>query len=174
MTDGPPEPVNESFQSVHRPGWAVFLSFSTYNADAGPKDGTVYATSGATAVKAFIREDAFSREAACYQRLRERNVEEILGFSVPWLINADTSRWILEMTIVDRPFLLDFASAHLDYPPDFPAEVIDQWEHEKHDLFGANWSRVQILLQILQDKYDIYLLDVHPANIAFAEPDIAR
>jgi hypothetical protein len=73
------------------------------------------------------------------------------------------------MTIVERPFLLDFASAHLDEPPEFTRDVLEQWELAKQEEFGSHWPRVVTLLEILKQEYGIYLLDVHPGNIAFEE-----
>jgi hypothetical protein len=135
------------------------------------KDGTVYATDFATAVKVFVRHDAFLREKACYERLRERGIDEILGHSVPLFIQADDELWTIEMSTVDRPFLLDFASAYLDYPPDFSPEILKEWEEEKQELFGENWAHVRRLLQTLENSCDVYLFDVHPGNITFADAE---
>jgi hypothetical protein len=40
---------------------------------------------------------------------------------------------VIEMTIVSRPFVLDFAGAYLDSPPEFSAEIWSEWEAEKRD-----------------------------------------
>jgi len=137
------------------------------------KDGTVYSTSAGTAVKVFVQPQPFRQELVCYERLTERQVFEVMGHSVPMFIRSDSALLIIEMSVVDRPFLLDFASAFLDFPPDFPNEVLEHWEAEKHELFGDDWSKVLALMEVLKDKYDIYLFDVHPGNITFAD-DAAR
>jgi len=85
----------------------------------GGKDGSVYATNFGTAVKAFRQPDTFNRELACYMRLEEMEVRNVLGHNIPRLHAVDVSRHVIEMSIVQPPFLLDFASAYLDYPPDF-------------------------------------------------------
>ena len=71
---------------------------------------------------------------------------------------------VLEMSIVKPPFLLDFASTYLDQPPDYPAEVIEEWQREKAELFEELCSDVQVVLFELE-KLGIYLRDVHPGNI---------
>lgn len=131
------------------------------------KDGTVFASDRAPAIKAFRQPEAFNRELACYQRLLEMSVDEVLGHHVPRLFDENPVLYVLEMTIVKPPFLLDFASAYLDWPPDFSAEVLQQWEEEKLEQFGANWPRVKVVLQVLEDRYGIYLFDVNPGNITF-------
>ena len=135
------------------------------------KDGSVYSTSKATAVKVFRLQEMFSREWACYARLSELGIFEILGHWVPQLRGADDRLLVIEMSIVERPFLLDFASAYLDDPPDFPPDVIQQWEESKQEEFGPHWPRVVTLLELLKQDFGIYLLDVHPGNIAFVEPE---
>jgi hypothetical protein len=59
------------------------------------------------------------------------------------------------MTIVRPPFLLDFASAYLDKAPDCPPEVIEEWRAEKAEQFGANWARVEALLDEAQSRYSL-------------------
>lgn len=73
------------------------------------------------------------------------------------------------MTIVKPPFLLDFASAFLDAPPDFSDEIFEEWREEKLELFGEErWHEVLALLATLRHRYGIYLLDVNPGNIKFS------
>jgi hypothetical protein len=129
------------------------------------KDGAVY-SNRATAVKCFGSPESYRRERDCYQRLRENNVEEVIGHHVQ-LIAWDDELLVIEMSIVRAPFLLDFAGARLDETPDFPDEVPEQWEHDRSREFGKNWSRVQLIISVMREQYGIYLLDIHPRNIAF-------
>lgn len=62
-------------------------------------------------------------DVAGYLRMREHAVMEIAGFHVPQLIRSDDAWNAIEMSIVNRPFILDFAQAYLDGVPDFPEEV---------------------------------------------------
>lgn len=55
-------------------------------------------------------------------------------------MNIDDERQIIEMTVVSRPYLLDFAGAYLDRPPDYPPEVMDEWRSEKAEQFGGDWQ----------------------------------
>ena len=100
-------------------------------------------------------------------RLREHEVTEVHGCHIPALIRYDDELWVIEMEVVDRPFVLDFAGAYLDVPPDYSQEVLADWEEEKREQFGDRWPDVVAILRSLED-YGIYLSDVSPGNVAFA------
>ena len=121
---------------------------------------------GKTAIKAHKDAEAYAREREVYQRLREAGIIEILGFRVPELIHYDDELRIIEMTIVTPPFVLDFAGARLDIPPDFSEEVWAEWEAEKREQFGSRWPEARAALGALEEL-DIYVLDVSPRNIMF-------
>jgi hypothetical protein len=70
------------------------------------------------------------------------------------------------MSIVTRPFVLDFAGAYLDRRPDFSEEIWAEWESAKREQFDVRWPRVQAVLTALE-ALDIYMVDVSPSNIAF-------
>jgi hypothetical protein len=72
------------------------------------------------------------------------------------------------MTIVTRPFVLDFAGAYLDEPPDFSEEVLADWRAEKQEQFGSRWPEVQAILRTLQ-RYGVFLMDANPGNISFGD-----
>jgi hypothetical protein len=135
--------------------------------------GTVFAAvdnkkPGFFAVK-FHREDIpFERECQAYQRLSKENVTQILGFNVPQLLIIDKEFRAIEMTIVRKPFLLDFADALLDRVPEFSEDVLRQWEEDKAEIFGERWHEVTQVLGALRG-FDIHLLDINPGNIGFAE-----
>lgn len=120
---------------------------------------------GKTAVKAHREADPYRRELSVYERLRQVGVTEILGFNVP-LIGADDALHVIEMSIVTRPFVLDFAGAYLDTPPAFADEIWAEWEAEKRDQFDFHWQKVIAVLSALEG-INIYLVDVSPSNIAF-------
>jgi len=87
-------------------------------------DGLVDATDRRTVIKAHARQTSYQRERDTYLRLQANRITQIHGLAVPQLINYDDARRILEMTIVQLPFLLDFGKAHLDEPPEFPEAVL--------------------------------------------------
>ncbi len=70
--------------------------------------------------------------------------------------------------MVTRPFLLDFAGAYLDAPPEFSEEIWSNWEAEKQDQFETHWPLVQSVLTALR-ALGIHMIDVSPANIAFPD-----
>lgn len=94
-------------------------------------DGIVVSTDRLSAVKSFRHEPLYVRERDVYLRLRSRNVTEVMGFEVPRLVSFDDDLWIVEMTIVSPPFVLDFAGAALDKRPQFPEDVLIEWQAEK-------------------------------------------
>jgi len=120
--------------------------------------------SARTAIKVHREREAYERERSVYERLAERSIVDVRGFHVPRMIGCDESLWIVEMTIVTRPFVLDFAGAYLDRAMDFPEDVWNAWETEKREQFGDHWSRVQQILGTLE-SYGIFMTDVSPGNI---------
>jgi hypothetical protein len=123
---------------------------------------------GKTAIKAHNAEESYLRERQVYERLREARVSAILRFHVPQLIRFDDDLRVIEMTIVTRPFVLDFAGACLDVPPEFSDEIWAHWEAEKREQFDDRWLTVQAVLSALEEL-DIYMVDVSPSNIAFLD-----
>ncbi|GAA4447943.1 hypothetical protein [Novipirellula rosea] len=75
------------------------------------------------ALKIHERELPYRRERDVYFRLRDLKNTEIEGHQVPVLIDCDDDLWAIEMSMVNRPFVLDFGVAYLEHPPDFGYEV---------------------------------------------------
>jgi hypothetical protein len=139
--------------------------------------GIVFATEGQvqhgtlplrSAIKAHLREIDYCRERDVYLRLQSCNVTMIRGFHVPQLLRFDDGWLIVDMTIVQRPFVLDFAGAYLDRAPDFSEEVMADWRADKLEQFGERWPEVEAILRVLE-TYGVYMEDVHPNNISFAD-----
>lgn len=122
----------------------------------------------ASAIKAHSNPEAYGRERDIYLRLQTIGTRELLGFHVPQVLAFDDELRVLEMTIVTRPFVLDFAGAYLESPPDFSDEVWDEWIEQKRDQFGQRWNKVQEILDALQELH-IHMVDVSPSNIAFRD-----
>ena len=122
---------------------------------------------GRTAIKVHRESAPYLRERGVYERLRSAGVTKVLEFNVPQLIHADDDLRVIEMSIVTRPFALDFAGAYLDARPDFSDELWAEWEAGKRDQFDVRWPEVEAVLAALREM-DIYMVDVSPSNIAFA------
>src|SRR5688572_29960573 len=75
------------------------------------RDGTVMYTDRASAVKLFSSVHTYARERDAYLLLQAGGITSVAGHHVPDLIRADDELLAIEMTIVEPPFLLDFASA---------------------------------------------------------------
>ncbi|MDF1740753.1 MAG: hypothetical protein P1U86_16455 [Verrucomicrobiales bacterium] len=119
-----------------------------------------------TAAKVFEDEAPFERELAVYHRLEESKIIRIGSFAVPLLIDFDTEEKIIEMTLVDRPFCLDFASAYLDELPAYFPPFDQAWHSDKENQFGSeHWPEVLAAIRELE-SLGIYQTDVSPSNIA--------
>jgi hypothetical protein len=126
-------------------------------------DGIVWRTGRKTALKIHRFRSRYARERDVYLRLRDRSLRRLAGFHIPLLIDYDDSCLALELLIVDRPFILDFAEAGLDTPIgelDDPA-----WVAEKARKYGRDWPEVLRLLNALR-QYGIFFRDVHLGNIS--------
>jgi len=137
------------------------------------KDGIVLvgksmAEPARVAIKAHRFSEPYLREKAVYQRLERIPLITVLGFNVPQLLAAHDDLQVLEMTIVRRPFVLDFAGAYLDVRPEFPVDVWAEWEAEKREQFEGCWPQVEKVLAAFEEM-GIHLLDVSPGNIAFLD-----
>ncbi|MEM6560256.1 MAG: hypothetical protein AAF656_01540 [Planctomycetota bacterium] len=131
------------------------------------KDGSVWKTVDGAAVKIHSVREVYFRELRCYERLADRNVHDVLGLSVPELLGNDDQRLVIEMTVVSPPFLLDFASAYLDTPPDFPPEVLAQWHEDLQGRFGERYTDALAVFDELKRVAGVYLYDVHADNLKF-------
>jgi hypothetical protein len=136
------------------------------------KDGVVHeaesnAFPGFVAVKSFHRATGYEREREVYLRLRESGLRKIRSCHVPELLVWNDECLTIEMTMVQPPFILDFADAWLDDEvPEFPEEVWVDWNRKLDDDFGERAGEVRRMLAVLR-SHGIVLLDVHPGNIRF-------
>jgi hypothetical protein len=129
-------------------------------------DGSVFETNNGTAVKLFQFAELYERERDVYLRLFEREMFEVCGCHIPRLVDYDNSLWVIEMEIVQPPFVLDFAGAYLDRRPVYPPDVLEEWEAEKIEQYGGDWPTVRLIMAKLAG-IGIYLADVKPGNITF-------
>lgn len=127
-------------------------------------DGTVFSTNNETAVKTFKYEELYLRERDVYLRLQANSITKIETFAIPEIVNADDDLWIVEMEIVTRPYIVDFAGAYLDSPPPFSNAELIEWEESRKELFEENWDMVKSAMAELR-RYGIYLNDVKPGNV---------
>jgi hypothetical protein len=119
-----------------------------------------------TALKIHRSEEPYWRERDAYERLKGEGITRVSGFHVPQLLGCDDKLLALEMTIVMPPFVLDFAGAFLDEPPEFSEEVWAEWREKNEEQFGADWPRAQAILAALADL-GVHMLDPSPSNIRF-------
>jgi hypothetical protein len=121
---------------------------------------------GTAVLKAHFGREAYRRELSIYERLAELGVTHIRGFEVPCLLGSDDESWVLKITVVMPPYVLDFAGAYLDFPPKFSDEIWEEWIRKNEEQFGADWPMAQVILGDLEDV-GIHMLDPSPSNIRF-------
>jgi hypothetical protein len=126
------------------------------------------AEEGRFAIKAHKQEPDYFRERDAYLRLQSLGITEVRGCNVPELITHDDELWIIVMTVVARPFVLDFGGAFLDRPPEFADDIMAEWQQEKQEQFGSRWPKVRAIINELQ-AHGIYLIDANPGNISFGD-----
>ena len=118
-----------------------------------------------TVLKIHNEQRAYAIEQMCYMRLRDYGVTHLEGFHVPLLIHCERETLVLEMTMVRPPYLLDFAQAYLDSPPDYSEEVWAETRARWSAAYGDEWPRVQRVLAAMEEL-GIYYEDVHRGNLA--------
>jgi hypothetical protein len=145
-------------------GFAAGLGLSlTYQVGFG-YDGLVFKTDADTAIKGFKHEELYVNEREVYLRLHSLDLFEVCGCRIPRVFANDNTLWCIEMEIVSPPFVLDFAGAYLDTPPDYPPDVMEAWTAEKQEQYGEDWPWVQSIMRELA-TVGVYLADVKPGNI---------
>jgi len=92
------------------------------------------------------------------------------GHNVPELILEDGELKAIEISIVQRPFVLDFAGAKLPHEvPDFDEEIMAEHHEHLRELFGERWTDALHVAEMFRLATGYTLLDIHPGNIAFAD-----
>lgn len=128
-------------------------------------DGSVWGANRNSAVKVFALEKNYDRELRCYQRLTEHRVEEIDGLTVPKLIDFDGELLIVEIEIVEPPYLLDFGKAYIDEPSPFTQEELAIYRASLARHFRKiDLPRINKICGMLR-VFGIEYLDAKPANI---------
>jgi len=146
------------------------VAINTEQELGGGTDGWVFESYRPSAVKILERKVNYNVELNCYQRFAQNRLNSIRGFRVPQLIDFNDQLQVVEMTIVTKPFLIDFAKSHLDHDdPQFSAEQMAYWNEEGVEIFGAaRWKEAKVVVAALK-RFGIYYYDVKPGNLMFAD-----
>jgi hypothetical protein len=137
-------------------------------------DGIVVATDRNSAIKALRLPDAYSRELRAYQRLKDLGICFVDGLTVPSLIDHDDHAMIVEMDIVQPPYLIDFGKAYTDESSPYDEGQLAQYRASlAHKFRKEDLPRVRKVCGILAG-YGIEYLDASPWNIRFRTEDEER
>lgn len=119
-----------------------------------------------SAIKARDHAKYYASELEAYRRLERGNIHVIRDLNVPQLLRCDDALRVIEMSIVRKPFLLDFAGATIDRRFEFSAAVWREWEAEKREQFGMRWPEVQKVISELECRCDAAkCVTFHPALV---------
>jgi hypothetical protein len=133
----------------------------------GGTDGEVWRSTRPSAVKAVVNAKNYQDELESYKRLKVAGIHSLCGFDIPRLFGWDDTLQVIEMSIVQPPYLLDFGKVYFDGPPTdiYDDERMKQAEAEAKAHFGANWPAVSRLLYALRERVGIWYVDPKPSNI---------
>jgi hypothetical protein len=130
-------------------------------------DGSVWESDRDTAIKALLHTKNYFIERDCYQRFSEYGIEQIQGFSIPPLRAFNDGLQVIEIGIVQPPFIIDFAKCYLDFPPRYPEGAEEERRQREREWFGRDYPTVLRLLRELESLCCIYYVDANPGNIKF-------
>jgi hypothetical protein len=135
-------------------------------------DGSVWKSSRHMAIKALYDNRRFDLELECYLRLKTEGIRHIGMFDVPFLVDFDQALLIIEISIVQPPYLLDFGKVYLDHPPThlYDEQMMANAHVEWEERFGKRWSKVHHAMKMLE-KLGIYYYDPRPGNVCFGDED---
>ena len=137
-------------------------------------DGSVWPTNRKSAIKALELEKNYRQELRCYQRLFELKIFRLEGLALPRLLDYDDSLLVIEMTIVEPPYLLDFGKAYLDESSPYSNEELSRYLTELAAHFSqADLPRIKKILRLLRN-YGIEYLDAKAKNIRLRSDEDER
>lgn len=90
-----------------------------------------------------------------------RNIDE---YSIPVLLRHDPALLVIEMSLVDEPFVLDFGKVYLDRQPDYSPEVMRDFFEKQQQLWGKYWPQIYKIWNRLK-AIGIFHMDPKPGNI---------
>jgi hypothetical protein len=130
-------------------------------------DGAVWASTRESAIKVIRNRKNYADELECYVRLQAEKVRELCGFAVPFLEDYDNELMVVEMSIVQKPFVLDFGKVYLDGGQfvAYQAQELARSRAAAQAMYGDQWPRVALLLHVLEERFGIYYVDPRPGNI---------
>jgi hypothetical protein len=136
-------------------------------------DGSVWVSNRESAIKVIRNRKNYADELESYRRLQREDIRFLCGFAVPRLIGFNDELQVIEMNVVQKPYLLDFGKVHFDGEE---RRIFDESELSRERTAArsrytaADWSRVAMVLHTLQSKYGIYYVDPRPTNIDCGAP----
>ncbi len=111
-------------------------------------------------------DQGYQRERDVYVRLRERGIDSVQRLALPRIKTWHDELFILEMSIVHVPCMLDFGGAYLDPCPEHLNRNED-WLREKQIEFGVTWEEAMSVIREIEYRGNLWLADINTGNIKF-------
>ena len=124
----------------------------------------MWKTSRRTAVKVFQTAKTYAVELECYRRLQAAGITKICGYAIPRLASYDDNLLVIEMSLVNPPYVLDFGKVTLDRQPDYPPATIAYVREEQQEWWGDLYPTIRKILRRLE-ALGIFYADPKPGNI---------
>ncbi|MBC8107990.1 MAG: serine/threonine protein kinase [Anaerolineae bacterium] len=116
-----------------------------------------------TAVKVLKYSAGFQAEVRTYQLLRRLGMRQLLGFTIPRMLDYREDILAIQMDFVRSPYLLDFAGVQFK-KPDFSGDVMAHWHQKISEFFSPNEAMIYAVYAALA-RHGIYYMDFRPSNI---------
>jgi hypothetical protein len=131
------------------------------------QDGVVWQTTleRNSVIKAFYRQESYAAELSCYRHLAEIGLDEIKGYHLPSLIASDDELLVIEIDLVQPPFILDFGKARVGFTPDFSDEVMEDCYAQWREWWGDEYYPIIRSIVAILRYHGIYYPDPRPGNI---------
>jgi hypothetical protein len=89
-------------------------------------------------------------------RLRDLQVTKVASFNVPALIDSEDGLLAIEMEVVYPPFIVDFASARLDFDPELIEDEGNSLEDFVRSRFDDRTDQVMGIYYELEQRAHCY------------------
>ena len=112
----------------------------------GGQDGSVWHSDRNTVIKVFERRENYEHELECYLRLKDAKLGwKIHDFNVPALQDCSAEHLVIEMGIVEPPYILDFGKAYFKRRrPQFSPEVMRDEIVRQKEIWGDYLARDKV------------------------------
>lgn len=126
--------------------------------------GNIFATSENNIIKVFAQNRPYATEKKIYQYFQDRDIKDLYGLNVPALVSYSDELLLIEMTAVQKPYILDFAECDLGKCR-YPQEQIHEFVQQMVERFDERAMDAESIFYRLVRQHKIYYWDLKPGNL---------